>query len=316
VPPCLLLAFLATPALGQAHIDYERPVEAAPQEQDIGGDYVTPAVQFYSPRPQWREVADVGWLAAGLGLSTWLIHRRRSRTGLVLLSIGSLAYFGFYRAGCVCPIGAIQNVAVALLDPHYVISYVVIAFFFLPLVFAVLAGRVYCGGVCPLGAIQELVLLRPVQVPRRLDRALGLLKWVYLALALWFLARPAASRDFLICHYDPFVGFFRFAGPLNVHLIGVGLLVLGIFVGRPYCRYLCPYGALLSLLARLSWRAVSITPGKELDCGLCEEACPYGAIEQLRASRSACLSCARCFRHCPRHQVLYKPAASATDRAG
>jgi ferredoxin len=309
------LALVAT-ARGQAHIDYERPVEAAPQEQDIGGGYVTPVVQFHPPRAQWREVADMGLLAAGLGLSTWLIHRRRSRTGLVLLTIGSLGYFGFYRAGCVCPIGAIQNVAVALIDPHYAISYVVIAIFFLPLVFAVMGGRVFCGGVCPLGAIQELVLLKPMQVPRRLDRALGLLKWAYLALALWILARPAADRDFLICHYDPFVGFFRFAGPLTVHLIGVGLLVLGIFVGRPYCRYLCPYGALLSLFSRISWHAVSVTPSQELDCGLCAEACPYGAIEKLRAVRSACLSCARCFQHCPRHRVLTNPPAPTPAPAG
>ena len=51
---------------------------------------------------------------------------------------------------------------------------VVTATFVLPLVVALFFGRAFCGGVCALGAIQELVVLRPVQVPRRLDRALGL----------------------------------------------------------------------------------------------------------------------------------------------
>jgi NosR/NirI family transcriptional regulator, nitrous oxide reductase regulator len=62
----------------------------------------------------------------------------------------------------------------------YSIPIVVTATFFLPLVVALFFGRAFCGGVCALGAIQELVLLKPVQVPRRLDRALGLLKYVYL----------------------------------------------------------------------------------------------------------------------------------------
>ena len=73
-----------------------------------------------------------------------------------------------------------------------------------------------------------------------------------------------------------------------------------MFVGRPYCRYLCPYGGLLAWCSRLATRGVTITPNKELDCGLCAEACPYGAIEKMRAVRKECLYCARCYAACPR----------------
>jgi polyferredoxin len=145
---------------------------------------------------------------------------------------------------------------------------------------------------------------------------------VYLLLAIWFAARPFAEnpaevRDFIICRFDPFVGFFRFTGPMHMLLIGGGLLAIGLFIGRPYCRYLCPYGALLSLLSRISWRGVTITPDKELDCGLCEEACPYGAIKDFRAVRSACLFCARCFNTCPRQRALDRddPAADKTGQS-
>jgi NosR/NirI family nitrous oxide reductase transcriptional regulator len=303
------------PARAQ-QLDYQRPVEAAPSPEDIGEDYVVPVVQRPLPRAQWREAVDAGVLAAALGLCAWLVLARRSRNWLVVLSVGCLLYFGLYREGCICPIGAIQNVVVALTDPKYAISYVVVGFVFLPLILAAFFGRVFCGGVCPLGALQELVVFKPLRVPRALDWSLGWLKWIYLGLAIWLAARPEEVREFIICRFDPFVGFFRFTGPLHMLLIGGGLLVLGVFVGRPYCRYLCPYGALLSLVSRVAWRGVTVTPDKELDCGLCAQSCPYGAIKDLRALRSSCLFCARCFNACPRHRVRGRslPASDATEQ--
>ena len=301
----VLLAFVllglisASKAPGQT-VQYERPVETAPQPEAIGGGYVTPDVQKPLPRQYWLQVLDVVMLAAAMGISVWLVLFRRSRKWTLALTVACLAYFGFYRKGCICPIGSIQNVAVAFTDPGYSIPIVVTAIFFLPLLVAMFFGRAFCGGVCPLGAMQELVVLKPVQVPRRLDRALGLLKYVYLGLAILLAVKPAISRDFVICRFDPFVGFFRREGFAHMMLIGAGFLVLGMFVGRPYCRYLCPYGGLLSWCSRLAKRGVTITPNTELDCGLCAEACPYGAIEKMRAVRKECLYCARCYAACPR----------------
>ena len=280
-------------------IQYQRPVETAPSEKAFGGGSRTPPVQKPRPRDYWLQVTDVVLLGAALGVSVWLVLQRRSRKALVALAIGSLAWFGFYREGCVCPIGSIQNVAVALTDRAYSIPIVVTAVFFLPLVVAVFFGRAFCGGVCPLGAIQELVVLRPVAVPRRLDRALGLLKYVYLGLAILFAVKPGLARDFLICRFDPFVGFFRRSGSPAMLMLGGGFLLAGMFIGRPYCRWLCPYGGLLTWCTRVARHGVTITPDKERDCGLCKDACPYGAIEKLRAVRPRCLYCARCYASCP-----------------
>jgi polyferredoxin len=293
---------------------YVRPVDVVPPDDEIGEGYVTPPVQRPLPRALWWNAVDVALLATALGLSAWIVLARRSRTWLVVLTVGCLLYFGFYRQGCVCPIGAIQNVSVALVHPEYAVPYVVMVFFFLPLIFATFFGRVFCGGVCPLGAIQDLVVLKPVQLPRRLDRAFGLLKYAYLALAVWLAVQPPAEREFIICRFDPFVGFFRFHGSAGVLIFGGALLLLGIFVGRPYCRYLCPYGALLAILSRVSWRGVTITPDRELDCGLCTESCPFGAIENMRAVRSSCLFCARCYEWCPR-ELVGRPQAEASAGA-
>jgi len=299
----LVLALHPAPALAQ-HIEYERPVETAPTEQTIGEGYATPQVQRPRPRSAAWQRADVALLAVALGTAAWLALRRRQRGALVGLSVLCLAYFGFYREGCICPIGATQNVATALVDPRAAVPHYVIAIFVLPLAAALLFGRVFCSGVCPLGAIQELVTLRAVAVPPRLDRALGSLKWAYLGLAVYFAVLPAAQRDFLICRYDPFVGLFRFTGAAWMLGLGGAFLLAGVFVGRPYCRWLCPYGALLSAFSRYAWRSFSITPDRELDCGLCRSACPYGAIEKNRAVGTACFACGRCYSTCPVHHAV------------
>ena len=227
---CLALGLGGT-AFGQGLIDqpgfesgYQVPEPPAPAARWAGWEYV-----------------DLGVLAAALALASYLALKRRSRPALVLLMIFCLAYFGFYRGGCVCPIGAIQNVTLALFDGGYTLPLVVLGFFLLPLVFTLLFGRVFCAAVCPLGGIQDLVAWRPVKVPAWAQHALGLLAWVYLAVAVLMAATGSA---FAICRYDPFVGLFRLSGDVNMLILGACFLVVGVFVARPYCRVLCALGAI------------------------------------------------------------------------
>jgi hypothetical protein len=81
--------------------------------------------------PIWEWV-NVGVLIAALSLASYFALVNRSRRGLFLLAIGSLIWFGFMRAGCVCSIGATQNIAQALYDSSYAIPTTVVIIFALP----------------------------------------------------------------------------------------------------------------------------------------------------------------------------------------
>lgn len=243
---------------------------------DFESGYEMPVTTTPPPRTELLNYLDLAVLFAALSLASYLVIYKRSRPGILALTIFSLLYFGFYREGCVCSIGAIQNVAFTLFHEGYALPFVVIAFFLLPLIFALYCGRVFCAGVCPLGAIQDLALIKPIQIPRWLLQSLGLIPYLYLGSAVLF---AALGSSFIICEYDPFVSFFRLSGRLNILIVGVSLLVIGVFVGRPYCLFLCPYGAILRLLSRLSFWKATVSPGECRQCQLCEEACPFGAID-------------------------------------
>jgi NosR/NirI family nitrous oxide reductase transcriptional regulator len=262
--PVILSALLASAA---------RAVERFPPPDFT--DHKLPATHVPEPSSLVWEYVDVALLIFALGLASYLALVRRSRRGVFLLTIASLAWFGFWRQGCICPIGAIQNVSLALFDPSYAIPLSVVAFFALPLLVTLFFGRTFCAAICPLGAIQELTLLQPVRVAPWLEHSLGLIPYIYLGAAILFAATGTA---FVICQYDPFVGFFRLSGSVNMLVFGGCLLLIGLFVGRPYCRYLCPLGAVFRLLAPLSKWHVRIPPDDCIRCRLCEDACPYGAI--------------------------------------
>jgi ferredoxin len=233
---------------------------------------------------------DVAVLAAALGIASWLIYKRRSRKGLMALSMFSLLYFGFWRKGCVCAIGSLQNVSLALCDRSYAVPMGVVAFFVLPLVLALFAGRSFCAAVCPHGALQDLVLLKPIKVPPWLEQALSVLPYIYLGAGVLFAATGSA---FIICQYDPFVPIFRMSGRSLMVLSGVVLLLLGVFVGRPYCRFLCPYGALLKLGSIFAKWRVHVTPNYCTQCRLCEASCPFGAMREPESSPSGAQALAK-----------------------
>jgi NosR/NirI family nitrous oxide reductase transcriptional regulator len=268
LPYILLLVMLLWHAVLFAQERFPRP--------EFQTDYVYPENQMPLQRSQTWEYIDIGVLIAALSVTSWLALKKRSRQGLIWMSVFSLAYFGFFREGCICAVGSVQNVALALFNDSYAIPLTALLFFLIPLIFALLFGRVFCAGVCPLGAIQELTGFKPVKLPKAVESVMAAVPFIYLALAVLF---AAMESQFIICKYDPFVGIFRLDAKYTMIIFGVLLLLAGIFINRPYCRYLCPYGVFLNIFSRFAGKHLTITPAECTNCRLCEEdACPYDAI--------------------------------------
>ncbi len=251
--------------------------EARFPKPDFETGYRMPGTATPAPRTLSMEYLDVGVLVAALSLASWLALKKRSRKGIFLLTIFSLIYFGFWRKGCICPVGSTQNVVLSLFDSSYALPVTVLAFFILPLLFALFFGRVFCGAVCPLGAAQDLVALKPLRMPRPLAVMLGTIPCVYLGLAVLL---AATGTGFIICRLDPFVSFFRLSGTAGILVMGTAFLLAGVLIARPYCRFFCPYGVLLDFMSRFSAKHLTITPDECVKCRLCEDSCPFGAIRE------------------------------------
>lgn len=250
-------------------------IERFPPPDFEPGTYTMPQATKSPPRAHYWEYIDMALLLVALSLASYFVHKKRSRKHIFWLTLFSIFYFGFIRKGCVCPIGSIQNVTLALFNNGYFVPFSVVFFFLLPLIFALFFGRTFCAAVCPLGAIQDIVVWKPIKIKPWLENALRIIPFVYLGLAVLFAATGSA---FVICEYDPFVSFYRLGGSINMLALGGIFLIVGMFLGRPYCRFFCPYGAILSILSRFSKWNVYLTNEDCVRCQICDVACPYGAI--------------------------------------
>src|SRR5512147_2897917 len=129
----VLLFFLLFPSVIQAEDRVPRP--------EFKSNYQTPFTFFPQARNLIYEYADVVVLFAALAAASFFAIKKRSRNAMLVIALFSLLYFGFWRQGCVCAIGSIQNIALALSNPGYAIPLTVVLFFLLPLLFTLLFGR-------------------------------------------------------------------------------------------------------------------------------------------------------------------------------
>lgn len=188
------------------------------------------------------------------------------------------------------------------------------------LVTGVVFGKAFCAWLCPLGALSEALwrlgrwLTRRVwRLPRPADWALQSLKYFLLAFflkAILFDFTPAAALYFSRTSYNvvadvKMLYFFLQPGPEVVAFLGA-MAALSLFLPNFWCRYLCPYGALLGLLGVFAPFRVRREPARCNGCQRCTRACPEGlaVAEAVEVDSPACSRCLDCVVACPRRGAL------------
>ncbi len=181
----------------------------------------------------------------------------------------------------------------------------------------------FCGWLCPVGTISEYLWRlgrqtfgRNFHLPRWLDLALRSLKYILLGLFMYAVVSMSvpAIRAFLEGPYGvvadvKMLNFFRYMG-LTGGIVMAVLVVGSVFVQNLWCRYLCPYGALMGLASLVSPLRIRRDPGLCIDCAKCAKACPSALpVDRLITIKSAeCIGCMECVTSCPAEGALFLSA--------
>lgn len=228
---------------------------------------------------------------------------------------------------------AVRDILAAFMDGSFSAGELFPQIILVFMVFLVTAlwGRFFCGFLCSLGMLQELifffskrVISGKVRIPERFDSVMKFLKYfilVFIVAGVWILALPVDSS------WNPW-GVFGMLVSGNFSIISsaiptVGFVVLlvitagSLFVGRFFCRYLCPLGALFAVISRKRFYKIRCQSDSCTNCGLCTRSCSMGIrIPEKNAVISGeCIQCMQCLSICPKESLSASPAGAIAGTA-
>ena len=260
-----------------------------------------------------EQALDIGLFVAFATLAMVSFLRKSIPLKYVTL-VASVLYMGFYKSLLI----SVVNIFGLLVGnlPIFSHSMAWYAFAIFTAGTTVLWGRLYCGRICAFGAFTQLMdAILParlrVDIPPVLERRAGYIKYGILFGAIaWFLV----TREIDFYRYiEPF-WMFTFEASTALWIGLAILLVATVFVRNLYCRFLCPLGAALGLVAGVT-TAFKIKRWSECSsCKLCEKTCEWGAIRKRQIIKAECVRCDDCeilydnHKKCPHWLLLAKKA--------
>jgi len=180
--------------------------------------------------------------------------------------------------------------------------------------------KAFCSWLCPVGTISEYlgllgkkILGRNFRIWRWIDIPLRGLKYFLLGFFVWAISTMSANAIAGFMHSDyglvagvKMLNFFRFLGETGLIVLGI-LVLASVLVQSFWCRYLCPYGALLGFASLLSPVRIRREPEPCIDCAKCAKVCPSGLpVDKLVTIKSAeCTGCLECVAICPAEGALH-----------
>ena len=197
--------------------------------------------------------------------------------------------------------------------------------FSMALATGLLLKRGFCSWICPFGLLTEylnrlhkLIFRKNVQLPRWLDYPLRSLKYLLLGFFLWAIALQmnAVALEYFI--YSPYnmvadIKMLYFFKNITVFAfwVLVALLVLSILIRNFWCRFLCPYGALLGVLSFFSILKIHRNDETCTQCQKCTRTCPVdiNVHRTLSVISDECHACLKCVAVCPEKDTLYISAS-------
>ena len=241
------------------------------------------------------------------------------------LCVPGLNCYSCPGAVAACPLGALQNALCG--SPHGIPYYVLGTL----LLFGLLLGRAVCGFLCPMGLVQELLdrLPLPKLKKSRLTRALSYLK--YAVLAVFAVGLSLALGYPAFCKYICPAGTLEgsvplLANPGNSALVGllgwlfanklallIAFLLSFCFVYRPFCRFVCPLGAIYSLFNSVSLIGVTLDRDACVNCGRCFQVCK---TDIKHVGDRECVCCMACLDTCPVSAIRLKQPFAGARRLG
>ena len=194
---------------------------------------------------------------------------------------------------------------------------------------AILLKRGFCSWVCPIGLLTEylnrlhrLIFRKDIRIPRWLDYPLRSLKYLLLFFFIWAILIKMNVRDLDYFIYSPYnmvadikmLNFFKHISSFAFWVL-VALLVLSILIRNFWCRYLCPYGALLGGLSFISIFKIHRNENTCTQCQQCTGTCPVDikVHKTTGVISDECHACLKCVAVCPEKDTLY---FSASTRSG